>query len=298
MTLYQVPGVANLKGPGFADVSVSKTPTGGWGEPESRHIIIEDEASGYTSGSGPWSNGGIDSHFYFDDDPSDPYWGLLAVSVAGAFNPTRTATVNGFIQVGPDQHPFVLTKVAALMADGPALASADLATEIGQADLARLAAAATSQWWADGSLNRTIAAVRPIRFEIANLAGNLLAITTPEVIYLDRDAAGYGWYVDPTPWSNEEFTATSATSFRARETSPAADRMDLLTVISHELGHILGFDDLEGEGRPGQHHGGDSRTRRAAGAVGGGRGCGVRRRSLTRKKQGFHWRPMENVTGR
>ena len=56
-------------------------------------------------------------------------------------------------------------------------------------------------------------------------------------IVLDDDAAGWKWFVDSTPWSNEEFDYAG----RATGSSAAAGRYDLLTVLAHEYGHLLGF---------------------------------------------------------
>src|SRR5262249_34454107 len=43
-----------------------------------------------------------------------------------------------------------------------------------------------------------------------------------------------GWYVDSTPNDDTEF-ASGATN------SPAQGRVDLLTVLMHEMGHVLGY---------------------------------------------------------
>ncbi len=40
---------------------------------------------------------------------------------------------------------------------------------------------------------------------IADLADGYLALTTGTTITLDTDAAGYGWFIDSTPTSNDEF---------------------------------------------------------------------------------------------
>src|SRR5205814_360364 len=56
------------------------------------------------------------------------------------------------------------------------------------------------------------------------------------VIYLDADAAGHGWFLDPTPRGDSEFAP-------GRAHSPAAGRVDLLTVLAHEMGHVLGLGD-------------------------------------------------------
>jgi hypothetical protein len=62
---------------------------------------------------------------------------------------------------------------------------------------------------------------------------------------VSRDAAGYGWFIDPTPWTNTAFAQpVTPTEFESRGSSPAVGREDLLTVVMHELGHTLGLDDL------------------------------------------------------
>jgi hypothetical protein len=65
------------------------------------------------------------------------------------------------------------------------------------------------------------------------------------VVHLDPNAAGNGWFIDPTPASNEEFAA-SAGSQQLHAVDPRAlDRIDLLTVVEHELGHVAGLGDLD-----------------------------------------------------
>ena len=76
---------------------------------------------------------------------------------------------------------------------------------------------------------------------IADLADGYLALTTGTTITLDTDAAGYGWFIDSTPLRNEEFAAnaTSPWQFTALEGSAAAGKIDLMTVLMHELGHVM-----------------------------------------------------------
>lgn len=58
---------------------------------------------------------------------------------------------------------------------------------------------------------------------------------------IDDDAAGLGWFVDPTPLLDEEFGSGGS----ARPGTAAAAGVDLLTVLAHELGHVLGRPDLD-----------------------------------------------------
>ena len=65
------------------------------------------------------------------------------------------------------------------------------------------------------------------------------------MVRLDDDGAGRGWFVDATPGDDAEFGLRSAADgARRRPVSPAAGGYDLLTVVMHELGHVLGKDDL------------------------------------------------------
>ena len=65
-------------------------------------------------------------------------------------------------------------------------------------------------------------------------------------ITIDTDAAGHGWFVDPTPNDNSEFTHSAnatGTDLFTDPSSAAAGHLDLLTTVTHELGHVLGLGD-------------------------------------------------------
>jgi hypothetical protein len=83
--------------------------------------------------------------------------------------------------------------------------------------------AAIREWIAAGAAPAALASVR---FVIDDLPGLKLAETFGSMITIDLDAAGWGW--DVTPGAVE------------------AGRIDLLSVLRHELGHVLGYehDDL------------------------------------------------------
>src|SRR3546814_15655762 len=60
------------------------------------------------------------------------------------------------------------------------------------------------------------------------------------VITIDDDAAGAGWFVDPSPGDAAEFTGGDADHLLdAAAGSAAAGRIDLLTALMHEIGHLF-----------------------------------------------------------
>lgn len=79
-----------------------------------------------------------------------------------------------------------------------------------------------------------------IRFTVGNdVPGHLAAYTQGNDVTLSADGAGYGWFVDATPDRHEEFAARAdGYSFTAAGME-SARRLDLLTVLIHEIGHVL-----------------------------------------------------------
>ncbi|MDH5669953.1 MAG: M10 family metallopeptidase domain-containing protein, partial [Nitrospira sp.] len=88
---------------------------------------------------------------------------------------------------------------------------------------------------------------------IDDLPDGYLALTLGTTITLDTDAAGYGWFIDPTPGVHEEFdyTPLSSEALAKEDSSPwqlqaapgsaAEGKIDLMTVLMHELGHVMGL---------------------------------------------------------
>jgi len=67
--------------------------------------------------------------------------------------------------------------------------------------------------------------------------------TSSGAIHLEHTAAGHGWYFDPTSLdTTDDFLPTAdKTIWRAKFGSAADGKMDRLSVLLHETGHVLGL---------------------------------------------------------
>ena len=109
---------------------------------------------------------------------------------------------------------------------------------IDQAELTEALTEAKSRWSASPLVDDSTefqAFLDTIDIVPGELSGTdgLLASTTGTTITIDYNAAGYGWYAD------DDYT-TDATGDDL--TAAFDDNIDLLTVVMHEVGHILGLD--------------------------------------------------------
>jgi hypothetical protein len=77
----------------------------------------------------------------------------------------------------------------------------------------------------------------------SNATFNEAVIANLEVaILIDRTAAGWGWFVDATPFANREFPIALGNGvYAADPASPAYGHMDVLSTVLHELGNAMGF---------------------------------------------------------
>jgi VCBS repeat-containing protein len=135
-----------------------------------------------------------------------------------------------------------------LAADGGVQASSPTPgeTHLTQAQLDSVVAAAISQWAHAGASAAQLAALSAITFSVADLSDKTVGEQSPGHIFIDVDAAGHGWFVDPTPNDNSEFTHAANAAGTDLYTDPsndAAGHLDLLTAVTHEMGHELGLAD-------------------------------------------------------
>jgi hypothetical protein len=161
----------------------------------------------------------------------DGNFGLLAQDGAASFDDVDVKTNDpAFIE-------------ALTAADGAVYENADTAM-LTPEELAPIVVSAIEYWRAAGY---DVTAIEGMTVEIADLPGALLGLVEDGTVYIDVNAAGHGWFVDPTPLDAEEYLPNLDGTLSAIAGSDADGRIDLMTVVTHELAHALGVvhDDSE-----------------------------------------------------
>ena len=84
------------------------------------------------------------------------------------------------------------------------------------------------------------AVLRQTAYAVADLPDSMMGQTIGRTVAIDSTAAGFGWFIDPTPWQNEEFAKSATGDLVAFSGSLAEGKVDLMTVVMHEFGNVLG----------------------------------------------------------
>jgi hypothetical protein len=165
-----------------------------------------------------------------------------ALWYASAWNGTATVEQSlgngnggGNLQVRPAQEA----------AGGPALGTT-AAAPLTPDEIGPIAAEALARWAAAGIDAQRLNALNHVVFRIDDLSGSDLGWARQGVITLDRTADGFGWFVDATPGDDSEFSPGVFNS-------PARGHIDLLSVVAHETGHLLGFGEDSSSGVTGEY---------------------------------------------
>jgi ribosomal protein S16 len=188
---------------------------------------------GWTPIAGDWDGDGIDTIGLYN--PSTSVYYLRNNNSAGFANETFQygSTNCGWTPIVGDWNG---STSHSLLAAGGKSTESENALTLTTVELRSTVSEAVARWAAAGLNESLLEKLQQVEFVIADLSGSQLGKTDGKAVYIDVDAAGYGWFVDSTPSTDTAFTYGSALE--------AAERIDLLTVVEHELGHVLGLDDL------------------------------------------------------
>ena len=221
-------GVFNLTSAGSDDVFVSKLSSAGG-------FVWADRMGG----------SGIDSGF--------------GIAVDGLGNVYTTGYFSGTADFDPGTSVFNLTSAGSTdvfvsKLTGPGALAQRLAAGTPESETAGpllttqllqpIVAQAIANWAAAGLDPRYVKMMSQVDVEVGDLSSSYLGLAVPNQVTISPNAGGAGWFIDAAPDSNSAFVATSpGRDLIAAPGSPAYGRVDLLTVVEHELGHTFGFDE-------------------------------------------------------
>jgi hypothetical protein len=176
--------------------------------------------------TGPYSTAGTDAYTVYHAEGQSGSFLNADVNGDGAVNSkdlAETVAAKGdAVGAGPvpGQYP-AFQLLAGVAGPGGTVA-------ITQTEVQALLPAAIAAWEAAGLDAANARRLERVTIKVGNLGANILAIEAADVITIDQTAAGDDWFVESG--------------------RPSADRVDLLTVLEHELGHVLGLSDNEQPG--------------------------------------------------
>jgi hypothetical protein len=255
--------------PGFAHVTFAYGPGNqGWLPTVGDWDNDGDDSVGlFSPGTGTWylrnvnSTGFADSTFAYGPAGSNwlPIvgdWNQDGTDTIGLYNPTdsvfhqrntnSTGVADNTFMYGPagaGWRPIVGDwdgTGGALQRLAGAAVHGSTAPVLTDSQLAGIVHESIDRWAALGLSDEQVAVLRSAEFRVVDFQENYLGIAFGGQILIDQDAAGLGWFVDSTPESDEEFQS-GAPAGDAVDYLMAQEGVDLLTVVSHELGHLLGL---------------------------------------------------------
>ncbi len=171
------------------------------------------------------------------------YWpSYMSAANDGTYVLKFTAT-NG---LGSVSTTVTWTVVTPQLLAGPANLNPN-APALTQSQLTPVVNAAILMWEQAGISQAQVAQLRATSISIGKISAfdELGDTSATGKITIDATADGDGWYISADPFSNAGFTQIPGTSEYVAKSGPASTEVDLLTVVLHEMGHILGLNDLD-----------------------------------------------------
>ena len=178
-----------------------------------------------------------------------------STAITSALSTAKQTWLTNFMAALPLGCPISQSEVSAivltaalLQAEGGALPENGSISGLTMAQLTPIVEDATARWISSGLEPEAGKILSGVEWRIDDLYDAMLGLTANHTIWLDTTAAGHGWFIDPTPQGNAEFHfVRGLAEWIADAHSPAFSRIDLLTTVMHEIGHVLGYDDQQAQ---------------------------------------------------
>jgi hypothetical protein len=198
--------------------------------------------AGWKPIAGDWDGDHVDTVGLFEPTASGFYLRNSNTSgfadVTFAYGPGNNAgwqpIVSDWNGPQPVLYPATVASSAATAAMAP-LTDAELQPVVAEA-FARLSAAGVSA--------AAVQSLQQTPFEIVDLPDAQVTSTDDGTVYLDRDAAGRGWSLDPTVAKDLDLNELTATHVRTAGDVGESTRVDLLATVMDELEHLLDAENL------------------------------------------------------
>ncbi len=205
-------------------------------------------ATGDTTVSGPYTTPGTDAYVVYNAEGETGTLLNADVDGSGAVNSkdlTYTAGARGDTVGAGLQGSYPSFQLFA----GPSAALPVNAALVTQSEVQALLPAAIDAWQAAGLDLADLRKLQSTPIEVANLGTTILGLEADNLITINQTAAGYNWYVNAGGGSPQAFGVVGPDGQAlAGPGSPAASEVDLLTVVEHGLGHVLGLPDNDQAG--------------------------------------------------
>ncbi|MEO0445222.1 MAG: LEPR-XLL domain-containing protein, partial [Verrucomicrobiota bacterium] len=164
------------------------------------------------------------------------------VEIEGAEEPTNEGEA---ADVGPVTNAVQAPEINAPTVEAEFISSEDpMTSEEAEQAVVSLAEAAIFRWQEAGINEEQLQALYQIEYVVKDLGGTIAGQTNGIQVTIDDNAGGLGWFIDGTPDEDEEYRL-EASGILFSESEEADRGIDLLTVLMHEQGHVLGLGEAD-----------------------------------------------------